>query len=114
MTSAITRAVTLLNGRRVGSDADGNRYYQSRRVFGGLRRRWAIFAKGGQEPNAAPPEWKMWLAGVSDAPPPPGVSAASASSSDFSARAVSRAARPRGAGDYEAWSPDLDEKSGGV
>ena len=61
MTTIGTRLFTWLQGRDVGTDAAGNRYYEERRVRAGVRsRRWVIYA-GEAEASAVPPEWHGWL-----------------------------------------------------
>lgn len=63
-----TRLFTLFNGRRVGTDAEGNIYYEERRRRGSLRaRRWVGYA-GPAEASAVPPEWHSWLHYTTDAP----------------------------------------------
>lgn len=59
---------TLLHGRLVGRDADGNRYYQERSTTHGRRpRRWMMF-KGAVEASAVGPAWHSWLHYLTDAP----------------------------------------------
>ena len=63
-----TRLFTLFNGRRVGTDAEGNIYYEERRRHGSLRaRRWVGYA-GPAEASAVPAEWHAWLHYTTDAP----------------------------------------------
>ena len=67
-----TRIFTALNGKLVGRDADGNRYYESRSVRPGQRmRRWVIYA-GAPEASKVPPEWHAWLHHMVDEVPAPG------------------------------------------
>ena len=64
-----TKLYTALNGRLVGRDEQGNRYYELRRSAGsGRRRRWVIY-KGEKEASRVPPDWHRWLHYTSDAPP---------------------------------------------
>lgn len=60
---AYLRFVTRLRGERVGEDADGNAYYQARKVHPLLRRkrRWVVFDGGESEASRVPPEWHAWL-----------------------------------------------------
>ena len=45
MNSIGTRVFTWLNGRNVGQDGLGNRYFEDRRPRAGLRsRRWVLYA----------------------------------------------------------------------
>ena len=63
-----TRLFTWFRGRRVGTDARGNRYYEERRARRGLRRRrWVLYA-GRAEATEVPPEWHAWLHYITDAP----------------------------------------------
>ncbi|MGE4221374.1 MAG: NADH:ubiquinone oxidoreductase subunit NDUFA12 [Alphaproteobacteria bacterium] len=61
MTTAITRLITLFQGRLVGTDPFGNRYYEERRApKEGRRRRWVVY-EGEDEASRVPPEWHAWL-----------------------------------------------------
>lgn len=51
---------TWINGRLVGIDHFGNRYYQQKGERGVKARRWVIY-KGLAEPSKVPPEWHGWL-----------------------------------------------------
>ena len=52
---------TKMRGDLVGTDAEGNRYYQDRRVVAGRRRkRWVVY-KGEAEATRVPPDWHGWL-----------------------------------------------------
>ena len=63
---------TKMRGEFVGSDAEGNRYYQDKKTIAGLRRkRWVIY-NGEAEASRVPPEWHGWLHHVVAEPPPPG------------------------------------------
>ncbi len=49
-------------GEKVGTDAEGNRYYRDRRSAGTkLERRWVAFNGGESEASRVPPEWHAWL-----------------------------------------------------
>ena len=62
-----TRLFTWANGRLVGTDQQGNRYYVERRPRSGKRaRRWVIY-QGVVEASRVPPEWHSWLHGTTDA-----------------------------------------------
>jgi NADH:ubiquinone oxidoreductase subunit len=111
-----TRLFTMFYGRRVGSDAAGNVYYEERRPRAHARgRRWVMYA-GPPEATAVPPEWHAWLHYTTEAPLPdtgrrpwqqphiPNVTGTPASyrppGHDY--RGGQRAAAT---GDYEAWTP---------
>lgn len=102
------------NGRKVGADADGNCYFESRDGA----RRWVLY-NGPNDASRVPPEWHGWLhhsyAGLPDQILP--------TTRDWQMPAEpnltgTRAAyRPAGAldqggqrasatGDYRAWAPD--------
>lgn len=56
-----TRIYTWLNGEAVGSDAQGNRYFQERKAPEGRRRkRWVLY-NGIAEASRVPSEWHAWL-----------------------------------------------------
>ena len=63
---------TKLHGELVGTDAEGNRYYQDKRAIAGCRRkRWVIY-NGVPEASRVPPEWHGWLHHTTDSVPSPG------------------------------------------
>lgn len=51
-----TQIYTSRHGRRVGQDAEGNTYYESRDG----KRRWVIY-NGETEASRVPPDWHGWL-----------------------------------------------------
>ncbi len=53
---------TLLRGKAVGEDAQGNRYYEDKagRSINGKPRRWVVY-NGDIEASRVPPEWHGWL-----------------------------------------------------
>ncbi len=56
-----TKLYTMFNGECVGSDAEGNRYFQVKRApKSGRRKRWVMY-KGEAEASRVPPEWHAWL-----------------------------------------------------
>ena len=59
-----TRLTTWRKGEPVGTDAQGNVYYQER----GGRRRWVVY-NGEAEASRVPPEWHIWLHHTIDEPP---------------------------------------------
>ncbi|MBU1175518.1 MAG: NADH:ubiquinone oxidoreductase subunit NDUFA12 [Alphaproteobacteria bacterium] len=108
------RLWTAFQGRYVGSDAMGNRYYRGRKND----RRWVIF-NGPADASAIPPGWHGWMHHRTDVPPtedayiphswevPHQVNltgSAAAYRPDGSILNAGR--RPKVTGDYEAWSPD--------
>ena len=113
-TALFTRRV----GKKVGSDALGNVYYEGGRNPAGITRRWVIYA-GSNDSSRVPPEWHGWLHHTFDRPPadvlPPARSWEREPRPNLTG--TPQAFRPSGAleaggkraaatGDYEAWSPD--------
>jgi NADH:ubiquinone oxidoreductase subunit len=109
-----TALFSARNGRQVGEDAMGNRYYESRN---GAGRRWVIY-NGPNDASRVAAEWHGWLHHTHDAIPDDGP-APRAWEADYTPNATGTAAayRPAGAmerggkraaatGDYEAWSPN--------
>lgn len=111
-------------GEQVGTDAQGNRYYRSKKPrpaggpFGGTERRWVIYS-GSNDASCVPAEWHGWLHGSFDGVPESNLPPARIWEVDYTPNATgtSQAYRPQGAlerggqraratGDYEAWSPD--------
>lgn len=113
-----TLLFTRLQGRLIGRDGFGNRYYEQRGNRAGTRRsrRWVVYA-GHDEASTVPPEWFGWLHHTADAPLPetarrvwqkpyePNLTGTPVSyrppGHDYSG-----GRRPRAPGDYEAWSPE--------
>jgi NADH:ubiquinone oxidoreductase subunit len=64
---------TKMRGELVGTDADGNRYYQDKRMIAGMRRRkrWVIY-NGVVEASRVPADWHGWLHYTTDTLPPVG------------------------------------------
>lgn len=113
-----------LKGEHVGTDAQGNRYYRSKKrgaagtPFAGKERRWVIY-EGANDASRVPAEWHGWLHGSFDGVPESNLPPARIWEVDYTPNATgtSLAYRPQGAlerggrraratGDYEAWSPD--------
>ena len=63
---------TKLRGELVGSDAQGNRYYQDKRLIAGRRRKRWVMYNGVPEATRVPPDWYSWLHHTTDKVPPPG------------------------------------------
>ena len=61
---------TLINGKLVGTDRTGNRYYKGKPRRGGLgrERRWVIYSKA-PEASLVEPEWHGWLHHQTDTVP---------------------------------------------
>ncbi len=107
------------NGIQVGTDAQGNRYFRSKKkAAGGRERRWVIY-EGANDASRVPAEWHGWLHGSFDDVPESNLPPAHIWEADFTPNATGTPAayRPAGAlemggrrarasGDYEAWSPD--------
>ncbi len=112
-----TLLYTWLHGRRVGSDAQGNVYYEERRVHPRLRqRRWVLYRHGPVEASRVPPEWHAWLHYTTAAPLPVAGRPAWAKPHQPNLTGTKLAYRPAGhdysggvraraTGDYESWTP---------
>lgn len=59
-----TQLYTWRRGQKVGEDAEGNTYFQTRDG----KRRWVIY-HGEAEASRVPPDWHGWLHHTYDAPP---------------------------------------------
>ena len=111
-----TRIFTALNGKLVGQDSDGNRYYEMKRARPGARmRRWVIY-QGAPEATKVPPEWHAWLHHTTDAPIPdsgrrfwqkPHVPNRTGTPEGYRppGHDYRGGQRDRATGDYEAWTP---------
>lgn len=108
---------TRLNGQKIGSDAQGNFYFEGGKTAFGLPRRWVMYV-GANDASRVPPEWHGWLHHQADLPPtetlPPPRDWEQGSEPNLTG--TSLAYRPMGApeagrtraaasGDYEAWTP---------
>ena len=107
------------NGEKVGTDAQGNIYYRSKkRSSDGRERRWVIY-HGANDASRVPAEWHGWLHGNIDGVPESNLPPPRVWEADYTPNATGTpsAYRPAGAlerggkraaasGDYEAWSPD--------
>jgi NADH:ubiquinone oxidoreductase subunit len=63
---------TKMRGELVGTDVEGNRYFQDKRVIAGRRRKRWVMYNGEAEASRVPPDWHGWLHHTTDAPPPQG------------------------------------------
>lgn len=113
-----TTIYTWLNGREVGQDTFGNRYYEHKSdpAPGYRRKRWVVY-NGLVEASKVPPEWHGWLHYTAEAP----LSAEKAFEWEQdhlpNLTGTRYAYRPPGhvleggkreaaTGDYEAWTPN--------
>jgi NADH:ubiquinone oxidoreductase subunit len=123
MSTIGTLIYTWLFGERVGTDAQGNRYYRSRQKW--LRRngrererRWVLY-KGIDEASKVPPEWHAWLHHISEAPLTASAGKArpwqkphlpNLTGTPYAYRPKGHelrgGQRPHATGDYEPWIPD--------
>lgn len=109
-----TRIHTARAGALVGTDEQGNAYYQS----AGGDRRWVIY-NGEAEASRVSPDWHGWLHHTFDAPPSeqplprqswekphqPNMTGSDGAYRPAGSLASS-AERAPATGDYQAWSPD--------
>jgi len=114
-----TSLFSALNGEQVGTDAQGNRYYRSKKPGPqGRERRWVIY-DGPNDASRVPAEWHGWLHGSYDGVPESRLPPPRIWEVDYTPNATGTPAayRPQGAlerggrraratGDYEAWTPD--------
>ena len=114
-----TMLLTWIYGKRIGTDAQGNRYYSSKRLARyGRERRWVVF-KGKPEATRVPPEWYAWLHHTSEQPLTESAAAKRPWQSERmpNLSGTSQAYRPEGhdlrggkrakaTGDYEPWKPE--------
>ena len=122
---------TASKGEKVGTDAQGNAYYRSKKrstnggPFDGRERRWVIY-NGANDASRVPAEWHGWLHGAHADEENPGVPESNLPPPriwevDYTPNATGTVAayRPQGAlerggqraaatGDYDAWSPDSE------
>ena len=63
---------TKMRGELVGTDAEGNRYFQDKRIVPGTRRKRWVMYNGVAEASRIPPEWHGWLHYMLAEPPPAG------------------------------------------
>ncbi len=102
------------HGRKVGEDAAGNRYFESRDG----KRRWVLYV-GANDVSNVPPEWHGWLHGTHDALPDEGLPPVRPWQADPvpNLTGTEGAYRPAGSlynggkrrpssGDYQPWTPD--------
>jgi len=108
---------TAFNGRKIGVDAGGNRYYEERRQrrHSPRKRRWVNYA-GAPEASTVPPEWHAWLHYTTEAPIPdtgrkvwqkPHLANLTGTALSYRppGHDYEGGHRARATGDYEAWTP---------
>jgi NADH:ubiquinone oxidoreductase subunit len=113
-----TALFSAMNGEQVGTDAQGNKYYRSKKRPDARERRWVIY-NGANDASRVPAEWHGWLHGSFDALPESHLAPPKIWEADYTPNATgtAQAYRPQGAleqggrraratGDYEAWTPD--------
>ena len=102
---------TLLAGKKVGEDGDGNRYYTNKKNT----KRWVIY-NGEIEASRIPPDWHAWIHKTVDMPPsqmplahkewekphPANLTGTAMAEMPPAAKGGERA---KATGDYEAWTP---------
>lgn len=106
------------NGARVGEDALGNVYFETKAGRKGPKRRWVMY-KGSNDASRVPSEWFGWLHFTAELPPSEGLPAPRSWEKPPlpNLTGTPSAYRPQGAleqggkraaatGDYEAWSPN--------
>lgn len=109
-----TALFSARNGRNVGEDSLGNRYFLSRDG----KRRWVMY-NGANDSSRVPPEWHGWLHHTHDELPGDALPPVRAWQAEPTANLTGTASayRPAGAmergghraaasGDYQAWTPD--------
>ena len=107
-----TQLFTWRKGQRVGEDAEGNIYYQTRDG----KRRWVIF-NGESEASRVTPDWHGWLHHTWDTPPTeaalphkswekPHVPNLTGTAMAYAPDGSIRRAQPTRRTDYEAWQPE--------
>lgn len=107
-------------GALVGTDAFGNRYYQSRDniSYDGRKRRWVTY-NGYAEASKVPPEWHGWLHYTFDEPPTEAPLPRRAWEIDYKPNQTgtpmawrppgslaAEGRRPAATGDYQPWTPE--------
>ncbi len=107
-----TQLWTWRNGTRVGEDAEGNLFYQTRDG----KRRWVIY-NGEAEASRVSPEWHGWLHHTWDEPPTkaplskkawekPHLENLTGTPAAYAPPGSIRRPDPEPRSDYEAWVPD--------
>lgn len=103
---------TARKGVKVGEDAEGNRYYQTRDG----KRRWVVF-NGECQASRIPPDWHGWIHFTWDEPPSqaplshkawelPHIENQTGLATAYAPAGSIRRAAPLDRRDYEAWQPE--------
>jgi NADH:ubiquinone oxidoreductase subunit len=118
-----TRLTIARQGRFVGQDSFGNRYYEQLKGVGpegplGRPRRWVTY-KSLSEASLVPPEWHGWLHYTVDTPPTeekyvpkpwqkPHVPNLTGTPQAYrpAGSILSAGQRPKATGDYKPWRPE--------
>jgi NADH:ubiquinone oxidoreductase subunit len=106
-----TQIFTARRGVRVGEDAAGNIYYQTKDA----KRRWVIY-NGDMEATRVTPDWHGWLHFTWDQPPTeaplphkawekPHLENLTGSDAAYAPPGSIRRTTPAARSDYEAWAP---------
>lgn len=111
-----------MSGEHVGTDAQGNRYYTSKKKRSDGTECRRVIYNGANDASRVPAEWHGWLHNSYDGVPESHLPPARIWEVDYTPNATGTAAayRPQGAlekgghraaatGDYESWSPDGDK-----
>ncbi len=105
---------TVLRGRVVGEDQQGNRYFEDKagRSINGKPRRWVVY-NGDVEASRVPAEWHGWLHYTVDLPPSGEAGRKWFKPHQINPTGTSSAHRPRGHDEavqypdgYDAWRPE--------
>ena len=107
-------------GTLIGTDENGNRYYQSRdtQSYDGRHRRWVVY-EGYAEASKVSPDWHGWLHYTFDEPPTVAPLVRRKWEKDHrpnmtgtplawrpQGSLANEGTRPAATGDYEAWKPE--------
>jgi len=111
-----TLLFTWAKGRLVGTDQQGNRYFEERSAPKGRRqRRWVLY-KGPVEGSRVPPEWHAWLhytvaAPLDMSPEKPWIAPHKPNQTGSTGaylpagHDLNGGLRAKATGDYQAWQP---------
>ncbi len=115
----ISLFTALSRGKKIGTDQDGNVYYEAKARKGYHRtRRWVMY-KGAPEATKVPPEWHGWLHHQTNAVPSedapslrrpwqkPHIPNMTGTTAAYRppGHILSGGKREKATGDYEAWRP---------
>ena len=105
------------NGRSIGEDIFGNRYFEAKKPGKTMAKRWVIY-NGANDASRVPPEWHGWLHHSYDEPPESHLPQPQVWEKEATGNltGTADAYRPAGAlesggvraaatGDYESWNP---------